>query len=72
MSLLYCYEKIAEGHVEDLRQEARLEALRAEARRASDVGHARRGAGRLSALRLAPLRHAAGFAHLSTWVHLSD
>jgi hypothetical protein len=72
MSMLYCYEKMVEGRAEDLRQEARLERLRAEARRASTAEQAERDQGRSSGLRLAPLRHAAGFAHLLTGVHLSD
>ena len=72
MSLLYCYEKIAEERAEDLRQEARLEGLRAEARRASAGGGAARGKRLLSPVGLTPLRHAASFASLLTGVHFSD
>jgi hypothetical protein len=72
MSLLYSYEKLVEGHADDLRQEARLEALRSEARRASKAGRVVRGPGWLSGLRLGPLRQAAGLAYLLTGAHLSD
>lgn len=70
MSLLYCHEHLANGHLQELRHEARLEQLRAQARAASV---AESGAGRHgwpSALRVGPLRQAVGF--VLTGLHLSD